>query len=95
MSPAVDTTKSKDVPVGLSGLHRKTPRRGDRPILVHTIRLHVDWANKNSCQGSSPRSIATTPVKKAYELTRLSSFGFGYLAFPALRAKRDGMFCFV
>jgi hypothetical protein len=25
MFPAVDTTKSKDVPLGLSGIHRKTP----------------------------------------------------------------------
>src|SRR5215469_6781505 len=57
-------------------------RRGDRPVLVHTIRLHVDWANKNFCQGSSPRSIATTPVKKACELTRLSSLDLGTSRFP-------------
>src|SRR6516162_6576438 len=40
--PADDTTKSKDVPLRLSDLHRKTPYGAHRPPLIRTIRLQVN-----------------------------------------------------
>jgi hypothetical protein len=40
--PADDTTKSKDEPLRLSDLHRKTPYGADWPLLIRTIRLQVN-----------------------------------------------------
>ena len=44
--PAVDTTKRKDVPLGLSRIHRKTPDAAGTSRFDRTIRLKANYASK-------------------------------------------------
>ena len=80
---AVDTTKSKNVPSGLSGLHRKTPDGGGlrRPCLHYTLthesgkrmllRLNEFWTldrtDSRSTRLLRPRSFVLANLSRRFE----------------------------